>query len=111
MAMLIAWQTLSEVANTQDARFAKHFLVITPGITIRDRLRVLQPDHPENYYRLRDLVPAELFGSLGQARIVITNFHALQLRETREGRGLATLTKQLLGGGADAPSPFLETPD
>jgi type III restriction enzyme len=111
MAMLIAWQTLNKVANPQDARFAKHFLVITPGITIRDRLRVLQPDHPENYYRLRDLVPAELYGSFGQARIVITNFHALQLRETREGRGLATLTKQLLAGGANAPSPFLETPD
>jgi type III restriction enzyme len=111
MAMLIAWQTLNKVANPQDARFAKHFLVVTPGITIRDRLRVLQPDHPDNYYRLRDLVPADLYGWLGQAKIVITNFHALQLRETREGRGLATLTKQLLAGGADAPSPFLETPD
>jgi type III restriction enzyme len=111
MAMLIAWQTLNKVASPQDARFAKHFLVVTPGITIRDRLRVLQPDHPDNYYRLRDLVPADLYGWLGQAKIVIANFHALQLRETREGRGLATLTKQLLAGGADAPSPFLETPD
>jgi type III restriction enzyme len=111
MAMLIAWQTFNKVASPQDARFAKHFLVVTPGITIRDRLRVLQPDHPDNYYRLRDLVPADLYGWLGQAKIVITNFHSLQLRETREGRGLATLTKQLLAGGADAPSPFLETPD
>jgi type III restriction enzyme len=43
MAMLIAWQTLSKVANTQDARFAKHFLVITPGITIRDRCGCSSP--------------------------------------------------------------------
>jgi type III restriction enzyme len=72
MAMLIAWQTLNKVASSQDARFAKHFLVVTPGITIRDRLRVLLPEHPDNYYRLRDLVPADLYGSLYQARIVIT---------------------------------------
>ena len=111
MAMLIAWQTLNKVASSQDARFAKHFLVVTPGITIRDRLRVLRPEHPDNYYRLRDLVPADLYGSLHQARIVITNFHAFQLRETKEGRGIASLTKQLLAGAADAPSPFQETPD
>jgi type III restriction enzyme len=111
MAMLIAWQVLNKVASPRDARFARHFLVVTPGITIRDRLRVLRPDHRDNYYRLHDLVPADLYGWLGQARIVITNFHALQLRETREGRGLAGLTKGLLAGRAGAPSPFLETPD
>jgi type III restriction enzyme len=111
MAMLIAWHTLNKVASPRDARFARHFLVVTPGITIRDRLRVLRPDHPHNYYRLRDLVPADLYGWLGQARIVITNFHALQLRETREGRGLASRTKGLLAGRAGAPSPFLETPE
>jgi len=111
MAMLIAWQTLNKVANPRDARFSRHFLVVTPGITVRDRLRVLRPGHPESYYRLRDLVPADLYGRLGQARIVVTNFHALQLRETREGRGLASRTKRLLAGGADAPSPFLEAPD
>ena len=31
-----------------------------PGITIRDRLRVLLPEDAENYYDLRDLVPADL---------------------------------------------------
>jgi DNA helicase-2/ATP-dependent DNA helicase PcrA len=39
MAMLIAWQTLNKAAQPNDARFAKRFLVITPGLTIRDRLR------------------------------------------------------------------------
>ena len=51
MAMLIAWQTLNKVHTPQDARFAKRFLVVAPGITIRDRLRVLQPSDPGNYYR------------------------------------------------------------
>jgi type III restriction enzyme len=109
MAMLIAWQTLNKVASPQDARFAKRFLIVTPGLTIRDRLRVLRPEHEENYYKLRDLVPAELKADLSQARIVITNFHALQRRETKQGQGIAKTSKELLAGYSGAPSPFLET--
>ncbi|MFN8099592.1 MAG: hypothetical protein U0Q21_15045 [Dermatophilaceae bacterium] len=60
MAMLIARQTPNKVANPSNLRYAKRFLVITPGITIRDRLRVLQPNDPQNYYRLRGLVPSDL---------------------------------------------------
>jgi type III restriction enzyme len=109
MAMLIAWQTLNKVASPQDARFAKRFLVLTPGLTIRDRLQVLRPEHEENYYKLRDLVPADLKGDLSQARIVITNFHALQRRETKQGQGIAKTSKELLAGYSGAPSPFLES--
>jgi len=109
MAMLIAWQTLNKAASPNDARFARRFLVVTPGLTIRDRLRVLRPEEPENYYKLRDLVPADLEPDLSQAQIVITNFHALQLRETKAGQGVAKTTKELLAGYSGAPSPFLET--
>src|SRR5439155_10938439 len=70
MAMLIAWQTLNKAANPQDARFSDRFLIVTPGITIRDRLRVLLPSDPDNYYRERDIVPADLADQLGRARIV-----------------------------------------
>ncbi|MBA3433912.1 MAG: DEAD/DEAH box helicase family protein, partial [Actinobacteria bacterium] len=58
MAMLIAWHTLNKQANPRDARFSDAFLVVTPGITIRDRLRVLLPESPDNYYRERDVVSA-----------------------------------------------------
>ena len=47
MAMLIAWQALNKLANPQDARFSDTFLIVTPGITIRDRLRVLLPNDPK----------------------------------------------------------------
>jgi type III restriction enzyme len=109
MAMLIAWQTLNKAASPNDARFARRFLIVTPGLTIRDRLRVLRPEHDENYYKLRDLVPADLEPDLSQARIVITNFHALQLRETKSGQGIAKTTKELLAGYSGGPSPFQET--
>ena len=94
MAMLIVWQTLNKQANPQDARFSDTFLIITPGITIRDRLRVLLPNDPQNYYRQRDILPAQQIEQIGRAKILITNFHAFALRERFEG---SRLTKELSG--------------
>ena len=88
MAMLIAWQTLNKVTSPRDPRFVSRFLVVTPGITIRDRLRVLQPGDPGNYYDLRDLIPADLRGQLGKAQILITNYHAFLLKDSREIKGV-----------------------
>ncbi len=84
MAMLIAWQTINAVRHPSSRRYTKGFLVVTPGITIRDRLRVLQPNDPDAYYEQRELVPRDMFGDLVQARIVITNYHAFKLRETMQ---------------------------
>jgi type III restriction enzyme len=108
MAMLIAWQALNKLANPRDPRFSDAFLLVTPGITIRDRLRVLLPGEPGNYYRALDLLPLDLFDQIGQAKIVITNFHAFMLRERVEA---AALTKSILTHGKQGPSPFTETPD
>lgn len=106
MAMLITWHTLNKRASPQDARFSDTFLIVTPGITIRDRLRVLLPNDPESYYRQRDIIPAQFQEQLGQAKILITNYHSFQLREK-----VATgkITKQILANGQQ--SPFTETPD
>lgn len=105
MAMLVAWQALNKLAYPQDARFSDTFLIVTPGITIRDRLRVLLPNDPGNYYRALDIVPPDLWPELGKAKILITNFHAFKPRERiSAGR----LTKELLGKGQ--ANPFTETP-
>ena len=101
MAMLIAWHALNKLANAKDARFSDTFLIVTPGITIKDRLRVLLPNDAENYYRLRDLVPPDLIGQLGRAKILITNFHAFKCRKLIEAN---KLTKEILG------TDFDETP-
>ena len=81
MAMLIAWQTVNAVRRPQSRRFTRGFLVVTPGITIKDRLRVLQPNDPDSCYRRRELVPGDLLPDLQRAKIVITNYHAFKLRE------------------------------
>ncbi len=106
MAMLIAWQTLNRIANPGDGRFSDAFLIVTPGITVRDRLRVLLPGDPGNYYRQRDIVPAEMFDQLHRARIIITNYHAFLPREIVEA---SKLTKDIFK--AKGTNPFTETPD
>jgi len=105
MAMLIAWHVLNKNANKQDARFSDAFLIVTPGITIRDRLRVLLPSDPQNYYRKMDIVPPDLIEQVGKAKIIITNFHAFKLRERSSA---SKLTKSILSDGN--ASPFTETP-
>lgn len=81
MAMLIAWQTLNAVRHPNAKRFTKGFLVIAPGITIKDRLRVLQPNDPESYYKSREIVPEDMLLDLGKAKIVITNYHAFKKKD------------------------------
>jgi type III restriction enzyme len=56
MAMLIAWQAVN-AARKDSKDFSRAFLIVTPGITIRDRLRVLLPSEPDNYYETREIVP------------------------------------------------------
>jgi type III restriction enzyme len=93
MAMLIAWQTVNAVRRPGSKKFTCGFLVVTPGLTIKDRLRVLQPNDPDSYYARRELIPADMVGDLNErAKIVITNYHAFKLRErmalSKGGRSL-----------------------
>lgn len=100
MAMLIAWQTINAVRSPASSHFSRGFLIVTPGITIRDRLRVLLPDDPDNYYRHRDLVPSDMLPQIGKAKVVITNYHAFKRRETMD---VSNVGKALLQGRGEAP--------
>ena len=104
MAMLIVWHVLNKLANRRDRKFSDAFLIVTPGLTIRDRLRVLLPNDPENYYDQRDILPPDTRDELGQAKIVITNFHAfLQRKKTPTSK----ITNAILQNDSEA---FTETP-
>lgn len=82
MAMLIAYHTINRVRYPRSSRFGKHFLIVTPGITIRDRLRVLLPQDPENYYEKGDIVPEEMRDDVKKAHVEICNYHVFLPRET-----------------------------
>jgi len=99
MAMIIAWQTVNAVRRPGSKKFTRGFLVVAPGLTIRDRLRVLQPNDPDSYYQSRELVPDDMLGDIGRAKIVITNYHAFMLRERLE---LSKGGRALLQGRGEA---------
>ena len=106
MAMLIAWQTINAVRRENSKTFTRGFLIVAPGLTIKDRLNVLEPNHPENYYSTRELVPVDLLGDLQRAKIVITNYHAFKLRERLE---ISKGGKQLLKGRTGEDMKTTET--
>src|SRR5476649_1372088 len=92
MAMIIAWQTINAVRRPGSKHFTRGFLIVAPGLTIKDRLRVLQPNDPDSYYASRELVPADMLEDIKQSKIIITNYHAFKLRErvdlSKGGRSL-----------------------
>lgn len=106
MAMIIAWQTVNAVRRPGSKMFTRGFLVCAPGLTIKDRLQVLQPHDPNSYYRDRELVPHDMLDDVHKAKIVITNYHAFKLRERID---LSKVGRQLLQGRTGDAPMTLET--
>jgi type III restriction enzyme len=99
MAMIIAWQTINAARRPTSKNFTRGFLIVAPGITIKDRLRVLFPNDADSYYQSRELVPTDLLPEVMKAKIVITNYHAFKRRETLE---LSKGTRSMLQGRGEA---------
>lgn len=85
MGCLILYHYFNRQEYKNDVRFADYFLIVAPGITIKDRLGVLFMDtrnkhQREDYYFQRGLVPQNLEHRLENlnARLVITNYHAFE---------------------------------
>jgi len=98
MAMIIAWQTVNAVRKPGSKNFTRGFLICTPGLTIKDRLRLLKPNDPDSYYASRELIPNDMLEDIKRAKIVITNYHAFKRRERVElSAGGRALLKGRLG--------------
>lgn len=106
MAMLIAWQTINAARRPTSKTFSRGFLICAPGLTIKDRLRVLQPNDPDSYYASRELVPGDMLEDVNRAKIVITNYHAFKLRERIE---ISAGGRSLLKGKSGEDLNTLET--
>lgn len=106
MAMLIAWQTANAVRSPGSKKYSKAFLIVAPGITIRDRLRVLLPNDLESYYQEREILPRDMLGDIERAKIVITNYHAFQRREKMD---VSKGTRRVLEGRSGEKMQTKET--
>ena len=86
IAMLILWQAANHRnPHGEDHRFARRFLIITPGITVRERLETsLLPERPGNDWQEFNLLPAgdQWEQALLGASIRITNYHQQEPQST-----------------------------
>ena len=73
MAMLIAWQTINKATYPKDSKFSKNILIVSPSLTVKSRLHVLNPSDKNNYYQLFEIVPHGMFDKLRQGRVKIIN--------------------------------------
>ena len=87
MAMQILYHFFNRQEYRNDTRFVDYFLLVTPGVTIRNRLGVLYVDlehriDVQDYYHARHLIPRGWEDKLGNlnSRIVITNYHTFEPR-------------------------------
>ncbi len=79
MAMLIAWQVLNALTYPKRAKdFSRAVLVVAPGLTVKERLRVLYPGEPANYYDAFGICPSDAMRQkLNQAEVLVENWHTL----------------------------------
>ncbi len=88
MGMIVAWQVLNKLANPQDKRFSDAVLIVCPNLTIKERLQVLLPWKPGNYYDKFDLLPRGMMERLQQGRFQITNWHVFQPKDDSRSRSV-----------------------
>jgi type III restriction enzyme len=88
MGMVITWQVLNKLANPQDPCFSDAVLLVCPNLTIRERLQVLLPWKPGNYYEKFDLVPRGMMERLQQGRFQIINWHLFQPKDDSRSKGV-----------------------
>ncbi|MCY4578413.1 MAG: DEAD/DEAH box helicase family protein [Chloroflexi bacterium] len=95
MAMLIAWAFCNRGQLPSDERFPSATLVVCPNLTIKERLQVLRPDNPTNYYAEFDLVPTQMRRFLQNGKVLITNWHqfAPESQHAEGGKTYAVVNK------------------
>ncbi|MDO4547196.1 MAG: DEAD/DEAH box helicase family protein [Clostridia bacterium] len=113
MAMLIAWHICNKVTYPHDKRFTKNVFIVAPGLTVKNRLQVLQTGGDDNYYAQFNVVPFGLQDKLRQGRVKIVNWQmlawdsaeVLQKRRSVDKRGAKSdesYTREVLGEMANA---------
>ena len=103
MAMLIAWAFCNRGKVPSDERFPAAALIVCPNLTIKERLQVLRPESPDNYYDAFELIPTKLRPLLNRGKVLVTNWHqyAPESEHSEGGQSYAVVNK-----GEETPDAF-----
>jgi len=86
MAMLIAWAFCNRAQNPQTKEFPNGVFVCCPNLTVKERLQVLRPENPNNYYAEFDIVPEKYRTLMHTGKVLVENWHRLaEESEHKEG--------------------------
>jgi type III restriction enzyme len=79
MAMIIAWQALNALTYPKRTKdFSRAVFIVAPGLTVKERLQVLLPGNPDNFYDQFNVCPSNADRQkLNQAELLIENWHSL----------------------------------
>ena len=100
MAMLILYHAANQNADPDDQRFVRRFLVITPGLTVKERLQdSLNPGHEDNDWTAFSLAPPgdRWERALTSASINIINYHQM---EPKQVISIGSKQQDLIDGGS-----------
>ena len=103
MAMLISWAFCNRGRVAGNEFFPNAALVVCPNLTIKERLQVLRPENPDNYYAAFDLVPSQLMPELLKGKVLVTNWHLFnpESEHADSGKSYTVVNK-----GAESPEAF-----
>ena len=102
MAMLIAWAFCTRGPTPGAPRCPRRALVVCPNLTIKERLQVLRPGDPDNYYDRFDIVPSSLRPELAKGKVLVTNWHWLAPESETQNVGGVTIIRR----GPESPEAF-----
>ena len=106
MAMLVLYHAANhQNAAPDDRRFTRRFLVITPGLTVRERLQdSLDPGHEDSDWKAFNLVPPgdQWEQALSSASVNVINYHQMQPKDMEP---TSTKQQQLIDGGPNPTTP------
>jgi type III restriction enzyme len=102
MAMLVSWAFCNRGTKPGDPRFPQRALVVCPNLTIKERLSVLRPGDPNNYFDKFDIVPTSLRPELPKGKVLVTNWHWLSPEEEVQNVGGVPILRL----GAESPEAF-----
>lgn len=77
MAMLISWAFCNRARNPNSKEFPNAALICCPNLTVKERLQVLRPENPQNYYAEFDIVPVKYRSLIQTGKVLIENWHSL----------------------------------
>lgn len=103
MSMLIAWAFCNRGTNPSSDEFPNAVLVVCPNLTVKERLQVLRPEHPNNYYAEFDIVPTKYRPLLQMGKVLVTNWHWFSPRSEHEDGGK---TYAVVNKGPDTPETY-----